>query len=411
MTTIGGSHSGYIEVELTQPLPPFEEGEPKIAFEGGGEVIGIALRPVPDSLGNADPVFYAYSAGAGELRGLRVDDDHDGTLAPPGRYRLHLIAERPGNVTIEFPTLAEGQLSVSPAVETPQRSGAMSTASSENVVKFSERVTLWGGGVIYMEVLPTPGIATELELCSYWPAQEEEAGTRAYDPGCPYGFSGYKDTGISEGEGAFSISSPSSDWEQGLGGNVTNPFGPPGTVDTYLFTAGYDLGPPPSSQQPSDPGAGSGETGSSTQTTTQDPPPGGEESARPEPTSSAEPPPAPAPPGPVIEPSCRGEPCGTGWAVATLRSRYARLARRRATVGLVCAAANPCRGKVGFPRSRSRSFELRAGSTATVRVPVRRALRSRVRRHGVARARLVVTSRLDGETVQLRRRVVIRPHR
>ena len=392
-TTISGGHSGYTEVELTEPLRAFDEDAPEITFEGGGEVIGIALRSPPDAMGYSSPAFDVYSVGVGELRGFADYDEHDGTL-PPGRYRLYLIAERPGSATIEFPKLEPGQLSVQPDVETPQRSGRMSTRTSGDVVKFSEHVTLWGGGVIFMKAFPTPGISTQLELCSYWPWQEAEAGERAYDPGCPDGFSSYKRFAFSEGDGAFSLSSPSSHWAEGLGGNVTSLIGSPGPVDTYLFSAGYELGPPPAWTDPWD--EGTGDDDPSTQPS--DPSLPGSES---QPTQT----------GPVGERPCDGGGCQSEWGVATLSSRRARLVRRRIRVPLICDGGWPCRGQVGLVRRRAKSFAFGPGERGAIAVRVPSGLRRRVRRDGRARARIAVTSRLNDEQLQFYRRIVIRRRR
>ena len=388
VTTISGNHSGYTEVELTKPLRPFDEDEPEITFQGGGEMIGVVLRSPTNGLGT-ELEFHAYSPGGiGEFRGGNYEDE--GTF-PPGRYRLYLIADQPGSATIEFTNLEPGQLSVEPTVETPQRSGPMSTRTSGGVVKFSERVTLWGGGVIFMTVYPTPAIGTELELCYYWPAQEDQAGDRAYDPGCPYGHSGYKTSVMSEGEGAFSFTAPSYSWAEGVGGNVTNLVGTPGPVDTYLFTAGYDLAPPAGSTTEPTPG------------TEDDPPVSG-----PLTTDSASEEPQSEPSDPTTERRCRDSGCADQWGTALLASRRARLRGRRARVVVTCSESDPCRGSVGFVRARAHRFDLPAGASARVRIVVPRELRQRVRRTGRARGRVAVASRLNDERVEVRRRVRIR---
>ena len=401
VTTISGSHSGYTDVELTKPLRAFDEDEPEITFNGGGQVIGVVLRSLPDTMGNSEFMFDTYAVG-GVGRFSGISSENNRTL-PPGRYRLYLIAEQPGSATIEFPKLEPGQLSVEPVVETPQRSGPMSTRSSGDIVKFSERVTLWGGGVIFMKAFPTPGIGTELELCNYWPNQEEQAGERAYDRGCPSGYSAYKEPIMSEGKGAFSFSTPSSHWVQGKGGNVTDLIGTPGPVRTYLFTAGYELAAPPAWTGEPDPVPAPDEAPTVWGPSTANPPPSGE------PTPEPEPEPEPEPSGQTGERQCGDSGCAPQWGTALLASRRALLRGRRARVIVSCSGGEACRGSVGFARTRARRFELDAGAHNDIRITVPRKLRRLVLQSGRARGRVVVASRLSDERVQVRQRIRIRP--
>lgn len=207
----------------------------------------------------------------------------------------------------------------------------------------------------------------------------------------------YKTPITSEGEGAFSFSSPSDSWAEGLGGNVTTLIGAPGPVSTYLFTAGYDLGPPASGTTEPEPTPETGEGSPTWGPVTTD-----------RPTEQPEPEPEPDPSGPTTERRCRDKGCGGQGGAALLGSRRALMSGRRARVVVSCSGSDPCRGKVGFVQARARRFDLGAGARGRLRIVVPRELRRRVLRTGRARGRVAVASRLGDERVEVRQRVRIR---
>ena len=409
VTTITGDHSGYAEVELTQPLEAFGEEAPTVTFEGGGRLIGVVIRALPDRWGNGSPLLEIYRlAGVGEFSNARSGSD---MILPAGRYRLYLIAEQPGAAKIEFGALPEGELALRPEVETPQRSGAISVRTAGDVVKFSERVSLWGGGVIFMTVRPTPGLGTQLELCNYWPQEEDEAGERAYDPGCPGGSSGYKMAVASEGAGAFSFSAPNHEWLEGIGGNVTTLRGSPGPVETYLFTASYEIARPASAADPP----------STPPTWEGGPPPSypGPDTPTTEEAPPSSPPPAPSESAPTTGP-CSAEACSPPShqytltptpkerGTASLASRRVTARGRRGRIRLRCSSVGPCRGRVGFLRGRETRFRISAGQSATLRIRIPRAMGRRLRQRANIRAWVRVRSELFSETRQSRQRVHVR---
>lgn len=115
-TTIAASHAAYTDVVVPTDLAVREQ-PPSFALEGEGEVLGSALqghssgcRPTFEmlKLGRSNDGPRTYSTGCGG----------DGTL-PAGRYRLYFLSEKPGRVTVRFPSLPAGATTVSPTEPAP----------------------------------------------------------------------------------------------------------------------------------------------------------------------------------------------------------------------------------------------------------------------------------------------------
>jgi hypothetical protein len=373
------------------------------------------LRPLPNAVGFASPTFKVSRGPLGEMRSFGGREGDDGTL-PAGRYRMYLLASEPGQVRLEFTGLPGGELELAPAVQTPQRAGPMATQVSERVVTFGEDVQIWGGGAVLLTATPTAEPGTEVELCRYDSQQRERAGEQAYGPGCPGGESVYKTVITSDGEYAFRFVDVAGDWRQSVGGNVTTLSGPPGPVDAYLFTAGFEGGPPPGwSPSPEQP--------------PEQPPPAPSPS-RPE--SAAAPAPSEreaSPPAGTTAPTggreC-GEACeesstqyrldGSSWrrpasGVARLASRRLQSQGRRARVVLRCPKYAACRGRLGFRSLPSARYTLAAGETRKVSVLLPRALVRRLRQRKRASSHLLVTSDMGSEKRQVRVRVKVRAPR
>jgi hypothetical protein len=377
-TAIGGARTGYTTVTLTQTIRPLDDGRPTIGLEGGGRVLGLVLRREKDGPFEQPPSFEVLRlspSNDGEvLLSLGNGKGASGSELPPGQYRLYLITDEPGKVTLSFPTIPTGSASLAPAIITPFRAESLTARRARSDLNtFGAFGNVSEGGIeLWRLVAANPPLTGQIELCMYM-GQNAQNSPDAFDPGCPGGKSTYQHPVNQPGDGAFEagfIEGPSA---EGLGGNLSTLIGDTGAVDAFAMWMSYDFPPPvytppPATRGPDDPNLGpqcpsrscswGGTTGGS----------GGA------PTSNSR---------------------GSRYGVARLTNRGLRVRRGRALVPLACSGAGPCRGTVALsPGGRAR-FALSKRQRSTVRVLLSRSALRQLRR-GPLRTRVTVTSRLAG---------------
>lgn len=372
-TTIAGAQTGYVDVELTKTLRPLDEDAPAVTREGGGLFTAAVLRPAGASGGAGEASFEVFwIPGFGEIRSYRGNSER--TL-PAGDYRLYLAIVDPGSVTLDFGSLPAGNLVTAPAVHTPFVAHELETRRSASAVRFGETHTVSGGGRVFLRaVASNPPLGSQIELCSYRGGAEAQTGDAAYGPGCPGGNSGYKAFLTGSGQGAFSLADAGWSTKQiGSGGNVSVPFGSPGSVDAFGVWMSYDF---PETTPP-------GSVGSREREPFPNPPPTSWcESSCPPPSSSQNP----------------------RHGTATLTSRQLLLKGRQVSLPLACSADGSCSGTAAIARSKER-FALPAATQSTVSVRAPGNVIRRMRRQGHARVSVAITSELESETRQQRVRL------
>jgi hypothetical protein len=359
--TIAGQRTGYVEVQLPEPLDPFDENEPTIAFEGGGGILGVVLR--------ARDLFGGYRRP--NLKILRLDrrnegsrvlvslgDGQDGAL-PPGRYRLYLITDGPGRVSLDFPGWPEGELSLVPEVATPYEAGPLPERQTPTLgtTVFGRSAEISSAGLVFARAIAEQAPAgSRLELCTYRDSEEEQAGSSAYGPKCPGGRSSYAEVATATTDmGIFSLSQSEIPGRFGEGGNFSLPV-PLGLQTTKLETFGM--------------------------------------------WTSYEPPGTPVTPGQI--------PSQPLFGTATFTARRLFVRGRTSYLPLACTAEGPCRGSARLSGASRRSrFSIPAGRQRTVRLSVKSWVARRIARGRIVRARLVVSSEVSGGQRQERGRVTL----
>jgi hypothetical protein len=395
-TTISGSSTGYTEVELTQTLYPNGQDMPTVTFNGGGQFIAAVLRPVSSPHAPMLAEWQTPDLGASQSYG----GNSDGAL-PAGLYRLYLGLVDTGSVTLTFPSLPAGTLSLTPDTPSPMEFGPLAITSTGTVAKFGQSRVLTGGGFALVRMtVSTPPPGAMAELCWY-PGGDAAAGASAYDPGCPQGQSVAKGPVLAPNSSNTSVTvDPNTTDIEGEGGNMSVPIGSAGGFSAFGMWMAYDPPQAPGGS-PGQPGASSGPSG---------------------PAGPAGPPgsggPAPAGPGYATAsgsgscttsscPSSSGrmqQPHGqtTGAWTASLESRRILLHGKWATVPLACRGPDPCRGHVGFVRAQQKYFAIQAGRHVTLLIAVPRSIRRQVTRHRLMNAALAITSRLADQTLTYR---------
>jgi hypothetical protein len=341
-TSIEGSHTGYVSVDLPAAVDPFS-GDDGFQVEGGGHVLGAELRQLRSDYQQPHALLVLRVGPPGN-RTLLVSADGGGDL-PAGHYQLYLITDSPGRVSLYFPALA-GQSALAPAVATPFSGGPLplrqGNALGTMVFGRTQGIGPAGGLVLVRAIPPSTMGGDRLELCWYAGGDAAAEGS-AYGPTCPGG-SGYSPR--DPAGGAFTLSSPSSQEDYGVGGNYTRLIGPPVQLDTYAMWMSYVL---PAGATPPPPGRGRPRTG-------------------------------------LLE------------GMAVLRSRRVVVKRGQARIRLRCPWTTGCRGTVRLSGARrSAHFRLRARHAGVVLVPMKRRVRHRVAHGKRVRARLRLRSRVaDG---------------
>jgi hypothetical protein len=363
-TSIAGDRTGYSRVELTKPLKPFSHNDkPRIRLEGGGAILGIVLR-----------TEHAIDNKHTTLEILRVDRQNQGSPIlysvgngedglPAGAYRLYLIAERPGRVTLEFPSLREGELSLAPAVHTPFDAGPLPrrTWPVPGTTPFGRTGEVVSDGMVFSRAIvddAPPG--SRLETCFYANDEEDAAGDRAYGPGCPGGRMGYTQTATSTGDiGHWAMTSANSPGRIGHGGNVTtaaDAIAEPVALNTFAMWMSYEL-----------------------------------------PAAAHSPPPGPLPP-----------PAAERDGTVTFSSRRLKVRNGTVRVPLRCSPEGACRGRIRLTGARKTvGFALPSGARRTFKIPLSRSMRRRVRSHRHVRGRIVVVSNIADRRRELRGEVTL----
>jgi hypothetical protein len=351
-TSIAGARTGYVQVELPKRLNPFSTNdEPSIKFEGGGAILGVVLRSERTDNGNhtalqilrmdreneGSPIFYGLGNGENGL--------------PAGPYRLYLIVERPGRVTLEFPSLPAGAVTVAPTVHTPFEAGPLPQRPrpTPGTMRYGRTVELTSDGLVFSRaIIDEAPAGSRLETCVYTYDKEAAAGDRAYGPGCPGGTSGHTETTTSSGPmGAWTISFAASAAPFGHGGNFMTPLPlPTGAVDAFGMWLSYEF--------PNEVGG---------------------------------------PPSPSPSANPHADLAGT----ATFSARRLEIKSGAARVPLGCSSEGRCLGHVRLSGAiRTVKFDMPAGGERTVKVPLSHSMLRSVSRRRKVRARIVVVS-LAGE--------------
>jgi hypothetical protein len=255
---------------LTSNLHPLGADQPTYSLSGGGGVLGLVLRSdeaVPIGSGSGHPFFQILRVGPNN--GDTVVESaggtgSDGTTLPAGIYRLYLITAAQGQVSLNFPTLPDGQLSAAPQVLTPFSAGPLPIlpwSSSQSTVFGESKDLVSDGLVLGRVVVHNPAAGQSLELCSYFGTSDQTAGSSAYTHGCPGGTSNYSAFTTSTGDaGAFVLGFVPAVGRYGVGGNVSAtlvPIATPETVQTYGMWMSYE----PASSSVSSGGGSSGSAG------------------------------------------------------------------------------------------------------------------------------------------------------
>jgi hypothetical protein len=386
-TSIGGARTGYAEVVVPRDLRPLNEDQPSVALEGGGGFLGVVLRKLASGPYDYPPTFYALrvatSNDGGALLSVENGAGSDNATLPAGTYRLYLVADQPGQVTLTFPTLPPGSVVLSPDVATPFQSGVLqSRRNGGGVFSFGQTGTVFSQGLSFVRATvdaPPPG--TTLELCQYFGDQEQQAGSSAYDPGCPGGTSEYKTAVSSSGDGAYTLAFEPEAVRLGLGGSVSTVLGPPPQTHTFGMWMSYDQAPAPSEQ----PGQG----GSSPNLETAPPP----ETA----------PPADPPTRILSSSVARGSESTT----ATLASHRLLVRGRRVALPLVCSRRRPCRGVARLSGARPVQFRLAAGTRRVIFARLGAPLARRLVHQTTVKATLTIISELQAAKLATRNSVVL----
>lgn len=365
-TSIAGDRTGYVRVDLTKTLlKPFsDEDEPRIKLEGGGAVLGVVLRSEWQLDGNrrttleilrmdrrneGSPIL--YSVGNGE-NGL-----------PAGPYRLYLIVEKAGRVTLEFPSLPRGQLSLAPSVHTPFEAGPLPRRAwpTPGTTPYGKTGELTSDGLVFSRAIVEAAPAgSRMEACFYRDEAEADAGDQAYGPGCPGGRAGYADMATTARDlGIVAFTFANSAGKVGHGGNFTTsppPIASPTSIDTFGMWLSYEF--------------------------------------------ATQPPVVPPPPVPRH---------------GTLVFAGRRLAVKNgvARVPLACSPEGPCRGWVRLSGARRKAdANLPPGVQRTVKVPLSGSMQRRLASRRKVRARIVVVSIVaDGRRQQHGRVTLVRVKR
>jgi hypothetical protein len=181
-----------------------------------------------------------YSVGNGE-NGL-----------PAGRYRLYLIVEKPGRVTLEFPSLPRGRLSLAPSVHTPFEAGPLPRRAwpTPGTTPYGKTGELTSDGLVFSRAIVDAAPAgSRLETCFYSDEDEADAGDQAYGPGCPGGRSGYAVMATTARDlGTVGITFANSAGKVGHGGNFTTsppPIASPTSIDTFGMWLSYEFATQP----------------------------------------------------------------------------------------------------------------------------------------------------------------------
>lgn len=131
--TVTGDRTGWVAVTLPKPIQPTCPQDPacraKAALRFTGGAFGYALqyendtakRPVPNALVVRLPKaqggdIYTVYTGTDPRNGVNISDTG---ILPAGRYRLFILTKGRGSVTVRFPELPSGSLSLRPTKSAP----------------------------------------------------------------------------------------------------------------------------------------------------------------------------------------------------------------------------------------------------------------------------------------------------
>ena len=360
--TISGDRSGYAVVDFPLPASGPEVAK-SMKVTGTGRFFGFLIRPDTSKL-DAQPIQGAMRAEAGVFCDVPCDGDRSddaplfhvdffpwdpgtGTgfldIYPPGRYRVHLIAdEEPVSATFTIPSLDTQSIALTPQVPTRAevRSPDLINLDPAGSGKYGgDNGTLDSFGLLWIVegfYSATPYAGVRLEDCIYAGPQEPTA----YLPTCPGESWLAKGAGMggpwTGGGGWGAIVGTFDKGEYGLGGNVVVAGAVPEIAIRSAWISFLPAGTP----------------------VVDTPSPAPQQPAMQQQQTSA----------PAASPSST-----TGLAIA----RITRVRSGRVKVTLRCGGRGPCAGTVkAAPGGRAVKVSLRPGIQKTVKLQVpRRACR------------------------------------
>jgi hypothetical protein len=202
--TLSGDRTGWVAVDLPRSISPYCPTDPecaaKAAFHLSGGAFGYALQYEADTASRPPPS--AIVLRLPEAQGGRVTavvsgvDPRNGASSsdtgrlPAGKYRLFLLTNGRGTVSVRFPELAARSLAVRPSRATPYRAAQLAPQYTGPLAP-----SAWADGITVGPVpershayafLWTDGPAAAMSLYGGCVYDGDPPGGR-WVPGCPGG--------------------------------------------------------------------------------------------------------------------------------------------------------------------------------------------------------------------------------